>query len=84
MVNRQKLEQLCISVEKRKSCAVISKTTNRCTNETKHLKMNIGDIRLNTACYRIHAYYYEHRVASADVVNCATDDYYRPYTNAVY
>ena len=67
-----------------KSCAVISKTTNRCTNETKHLEMNIGDTRLNTACYRKHAYYYEHRVASADYVNCPTDDYYRPDNNSVY
>jgi len=46
--------------------------------------MNIGDIRLNTACYRIHVFYYEHRVASADFVNCRTDDYYRPDTNGVY
>ena len=48
------------------------------------MEKNIGDTRLNTACYSNHAYYYEHRVASADFVNCPTDDYYRPDTNGVY
>jgi len=46
--------------------------------------MNIGDIRLNTACYRIHDYYYDHGVTSADIVHRPTDVYYRPDTNAVH
>jgi len=45
---------------------------------------SICDVSLNTACYRIHDYCYDHRVVSADIVNSPTDVNYRPNTNAVY
>ena len=85
MVNRQKLVRLWYLNERMKIMRrSLRNTKNCCGSNEKALAKNISDLCSNTTCYIVHAYYHVHRVASADIVNCATDDYYRPYTNAVY